>query len=236
MSRKVNKTAIGAFVVSAVVLLIIAILVFGSGGLFKDSEKYIVFFNGSVKGLSVGAPVVFRGVKIGSVNKINLSYNPKAKDVFIAVIIDSELSRVEGIPGKLGYPNYKKLIERGLRAKLEIQNFITGQLMVSFDFYPSKPVILQEITREYPELPALPISPDIFAVMDDLPIKEISNNLKKITAGIDNLFNSGELNEDFYELKNTLKEVTQTARSLRLLTEYLEQYPEALLKGKPDLK
>ena len=136
----------------------------------------------------------------------------------------------------MGYPNYKKLIERGLRAKLEIQSFITGQLMVSFDFYPDKPALLQEISKEYPELPALPISPDIFAVMDDLPVKEISNNLKKITAGIDTIFSSGELNEDFYELKNTLKEVTLAARSLRLLAEYLEQHPEALLKGKPDLK
>ena len=233
MSRKANKTAIGAFVVSAVALLIIGVLAFGTGALFKHSRKYILFFDGSVKGLSVGAPVIFRGVRIGTVSKINLFYDQKEKDVLIAVITDLELSFLNSAPNKLPYPDYNKLIEHGLRARLEIQSFITGQLMISFDFYPDKPVILQGISKEYPELPTLPISPDIFVVLEQFPIKEISENLKKITAGMDKLFNSGELEESFYELKNSFQEVAQSARSLRFFTEYLEQHPDALLKGKP---
>ena len=62
--RKANKVKIGAFVSGGVILLVLAILVFGSGALFKQSDKYIVFFDGSVKGLSAGAPVNFRVVKI----------------------------------------------------------------------------------------------------------------------------------------------------------------------------
>ncbi|MBL7151885.1 MAG: MCE family protein [Candidatus Omnitrophica bacterium] len=226
--RKANKTVIGAFVVGAVALLIIAITVFGSGALFKQSDKYVLFFDGSVKGLSEGAPVIFRGVKVGNVTDIKLLYNEKEKNVLIPVVIDVELSMVKGVPDKLGYPDYKQLIAEGLRAKLEIQNFITGQLMLGFDFYPDKPAKTYDIISKYPELPALPISPDIFDVMNEIPVKEIADDLEQTVNGLNRLVNS----EGVAELEKTLREVSQAARSTRLLTEYLEQHPEALLKGK----
>lgn len=228
MIKKANKTAIGAFVIGAVILLIAAILIFGSGTFFKQSDKYVLFFDGSVKGLSVGAPVIFRGVKIGNVSDINLVYDAKIKNALIAVIIDVELSRVEGFPERIGYPNYKKLINHGLRAGLEVQSFITGQLMLAFDFYPDKPANIYGIMEQYPELPTLPISPDIFELMNELPIKEIANNLKEAVEGINTLINSG----GSYGINNMLQEVSEAARSIRLLTEYLEQHPEAVLKGK----
>ncbi len=232
MMRKANKTKIGVFVVGAVVLLVIAILVFGSGALFKQTDKYIVFFDGSVKGLAVGAPVIFRGVKIGNVSSIDLAYNEGTKSVLIPVVIDVELSRVKGVPEKFGYPDYLRFVQEGLRAKLEIQNFITGQLMLAFDFYPENPQKIYNIVKNYPELPALPISPDIFEIMDEIPIKEIANNLAQAVIGINRLVNS----EGIADLDKTLREVTQSARSFGLLVEYLELHPEALLKGKPNLK
>ncbi|MDO8662897.1 MAG: MlaD family protein [Candidatus Omnitrophota bacterium] len=228
MIKKINKTTIGAFVVGGVVLLIVAILVFGSGALFRQSDKYVLFFNGSVKGLSVGAPVIFRGVKIGNVVSINLVYDEQTQEVLIPVVIDVELSRVMGIPEMPGYPDYTKFIKQGLRAKLEIQNFITGQLMIALDLYPNKPGKFYGIIKSYPELPALPISPDIFQVMDDIPIKEITVNLGQTLAGINRLVNS----EGISELDKTLKELTNSARFFGLFAEYLEQHPEALLKGK----
>ncbi len=228
MIKRVNKTVIGAFVVGAVGLLLTAVLVFGSGMLFKQSDKYVLFFNGSVKGLSVGAPVIFRGVKIGNVINISLIYDQETQEVLIPVIIDVELSRVTGIPEKQGYPEYEVFIKQGLRAKLEVQNFITGQLMLALDFYPDKPERLYGIIKSYPELPALPISPDIFEVMDDIPIKEITVNLDQAVTGINRLINSKGISE----LDRTLKEITNSARSFGLFVEYLEQHPEALFKGK----
>jgi paraquat-inducible protein B len=226
--RRANKTLIGAFVAGAIALLIVAIMVFGSGMLFKQSDKYVLYFDGSVKGLSEGAPVIFRGVKIGNVSKIGLLYDQKDKNVLIPVIIDVELARVKGVPDTFGYPDYKQLIEEGLRAKLEIQTFITGQLMIGFDFYPDKPARAYNIMKDYPELPTLPISPDIFDVMNEIPIKEIADDLEQTVSGINRLVNS----EGIAELEKTLREVSQAARSTRLLSEYLEQHPEALLKGK----
>lgn len=232
MIKKVNKTAIGVFVVGGAVLLVTAIIVFGSGMLFKQSDKYILFFDGSVKGLSEGAPVVFRGVKIGNVTSVSLIYDEKTKEVLIPVVIDVELARVKGVPDRFGYPDYGMLVKQGLRAKLEIQNFITGQLMIGLDFYPDDPLKMYNLIKEYPELPALPISSDIFKVMDEIPIKEIADNLGKAVAGISRLVNS----EGISELDKTLKEVTQAARNLGLLAEYLEEHPESILKGKTILK
>jgi paraquat-inducible protein B len=226
--RRANKTKIGIFVVGAVTLLVAAILIFGSGALFSKSDKYIVFFDGSVKGLSVGAPVIFRGVKIGIVSSIDLAYDEETKSVLIPVVIDVELARVKGVPDPLGYPDYENFIREGLRAKLELQNFITGQLMLGFDFYPQGPKKMYNITKRYPELPALPISPDIFEVMNEIPIKEITNNLAQAVTGINRLVNS----EGIADLNETLREITQSARAFGLLVEYLELHPEALLKGK----
>ena len=226
--RKANKTLIGAFVVGAVALLIIAVIVFGSGMFLKQSDKYVLFFDGSIKGLSEGAPVIFRGVKIGNVNNIGLLYNEKEKSVLISITIDVELSRVKGVPDKFGYPDYRQLIKEGLRARLEIQNFITGQLMLGFDFYPDQPAKLYDIIKKYPELPALPVSPDIFDIMNKIPVVKIANDLEQTVSGINRLVNS----EGIAEWAKTLREVSQAARSTRLLTEYLEQHPEALLRGK----
>jgi paraquat-inducible protein B len=227
--KKANKTKIGAFVVGAVVLLLAAILVFGSGSLFKQSDKYIVYFNGSVKGLSVGAPVIFRGVQIGNVDSIDLVYDQKTKNVLIEVVIDVELARVKGIPEQLGYPDYAQFVQQGLRAKLEIQNFVTVQLMLGLDFYPDDPEKLYHLARDYPELPALPISPDIFEIMNEVPIKDITANLAQVVTGINRLVNS----KGIMDLDKTLAEITKFARSFGLLVEYLELHPEALLKGKP---
>ncbi len=228
MIKKNNKTVIGLVVVGAVVLLIIAVLVFGSQNLFKRTDKYVLFFDGSVKGLSIGAPVIFKGVKVGSISDISLVYDPESKDVLIPVIIDAKLALVKGAPEKSGYTDYALLVKQGLRAGLEVQNFITGQLMIAFDFYPDKPVKFYGLIKKYPELPTLPISPDIFDVMNEIPIKEISQNLDDTVAGINKLINS----EGFYSLNSAVQEVTEAARSIRIFMEYMEQHPEAILKGK----
>jgi len=228
MSRKTNKTAIGIFVTGALALLVIGISVFGSGMLFKRSDKYALFFDGSVKGLTAGAPVVFRGVKIGDVKSVNLLYSPKTEDVHILVIIEVELTRVKGLSEDVGYPNYEELIKYGLRAKLETQSLVTGQLMISFDFYPDKPAKLVGIMKQYPELPTLPMPPSVFETMQGLPIKEIAKDVQGTCAGLNKLVNS----EGFRGMNNAIMEITQAARAMRVFLEYIEQHPEALLKGK----
>jgi len=232
MSVRANKTVIGIFVVGALVLLMVAIAVFGSGELFKRTNKFVLYFDGSVKGLAVGAPVMFRGVSIGTIKDISLIYDANAGTITLPVIVEIEQGRIKGAPsfGELG--GVKKLIALGLRANLEVQSFLTGQLMISFDFYPDKPAKLRGIVKGYPELPTLPTSPDMFETLENLPIKEIAKNLDAAVQGINKLINSSEIPRSLYDLQNTLQETRVAMRSVSLLTEYLEEHPESLLKGK----
>jgi paraquat-inducible protein B len=228
MSRKANKTAVGAFVAGAVILFIMGLSIFGSGFLFKRADKYVLFFEGSVKGLSAGAPVVFRGVKIGNVESVNLLYDKQTTNVNIMVNIEVELSRVKGVQKHVGHPNYEQLIKKGLRARLEVLSFVTGQLIVSFDFYPGTPVKFLDVKSEYTQIPTIPMAPSFVESIETLPVKEIAADVKGACAGINKLVNS----EAFCRLDETFYETTQAARAMRLFLEYLEQHPEALLKGK----
>jgi len=232
MSKKVNKTVIGVFVTGALVLLMVAIVVFGSGDLFKRTNKFVLYFDGSVKGLSLGAPVVFRGVNIGTVKDISLIYDSKAGTILLPVIVEIDQGRIKGTPSFGDLDGDKKMIALGLRANLEVQSFLTGQLMISFDFYPDRPAKLRGIIKGYPELPTLPVSPDIFEVMENLPIKEIAKNFEDTLQGVNKLVNSSEIPRGFYDLQNTLQQTQEAMHSVSLLTEYLEEHPESLLKGK----
>jgi len=232
MSQKANKTKIGLFVVGALGLLVAGIVVFGSGEIFKKTDKFVLYFDGSVKGLSIGAPVMFRGVSIGAVKDIRLIYDSKLGTITLPVIVEIEEDRIQGAPSFGDLSGDKKMIELGLRGKLEVQSFLTGQLMISFDFYPNIPANLRNIQSQYPELPTLPISPDIFELMNELPIKEIARNLELAAKGINHLVNSNDLQISIYELRKTFQETQRAMHSVSLLAEYLEQHPEAIFKGK----
>lgn len=224
MSRKANKTMIGMFVIGSVILLVIAILLFGSGIFFKNKIDYVLFFDNSINGLSLGTPVAFRGVNVGYIKDISLIYDEKSQTMLIPVIIEVDQSRVKSVQSKGSYEckacsDYRLLVTQGLRAKLVMQSFLTGQLMIAFDFYPGTPVKLRGIMKQYPELPTL-------------PSEGISESFENTMSGINKLVNSEGVQESFSELSGTLREVKGSARSFHLLTDYLEEHPEALLKGK----
>ena len=104
--------------------------------------------------------------------------------------------------------------------------------MISFDFYPTQPAKLRGILKNYTELPTLATTPDIFEMMNDVPIKEISKNLDEASKGINKLVNSSGISESFFDLQNTLQETKGAMHSISLLAQYLQEHPESLLKGK----
>ncbi|MEE8506260.1 MAG: MlaD family protein, partial [Kiloniellales bacterium] len=155
MAKKADPKKIGAFVVGAAVLVVVGLVVFASGQFFAKTRTFVLFFESSVGGLNVGAPVNFRGVRVGSVKDIVLRYNLGDDSLLIPVYVEFEPGRIEGVD--LERPkSAKQLIERGLRAQLGMQSFVTGQLSVEFDFHPGSPVRLAGAEIEYPELPTLP--------------------------------------------------------------------------------
>src|SRR6267142_2909084 len=88
MASQAKKTMIGAFVIGAVALAAAGITVFGSGRFFQNRTTFVMFFSGSITGLSVGSPVEFRGVKVGQVTKIAAVFDPKTLDITIPVYIE----------------------------------------------------------------------------------------------------------------------------------------------------
>jgi paraquat-inducible protein B len=157
MIQRSNPRVIGGFVLGGIGLLVAAILVFGSGQLFRKYEKAVIFFKGSVGGLRVGAPVDFRGVQIGSVQDISIQYDDQTGQFSIPVIVDIDPSRVKGVSRSDADKAFtmQTLIERGLRAELRQQSFVTGQMDVQLDFHPGAPAITVGSDLPYPEIPAI---------------------------------------------------------------------------------
>jgi paraquat-inducible protein B len=223
-----NKSLVGGFVLGALGLLIAAIIVFGSGKFFEKRYYFDLYFEGSVGGLNVGAPVVFKGVKIGSVTKIVIQGDVKA-DVFrIPVIIEIDPQSIELVNVEPGrnfvmdpYTRMKILIEQGLRGQLQTQSFLTGQLMVSLDFFPDKPAIYRG-SGKMPEIPTVPTTmEEVTKTLRNLPLKELVNSLLSTVEGIDRLVRSSELKETLISLKNTSDKTAEAVAEYRNLARQL---------------
>ena len=199
MSKPVNNTLVGAFVVGALVLLVAAVMILGSGKIFTKTEKFVLYFDGSVKGLDKGAPVVFQGVKIGSVIDIYMVADPISLRTWIPVIIQID---TRGIKLTSGTPHIREdialLIRRGLRAKLDIQSPVTAKLMVQLGMYPDTPVRLMNadavLKGGLPDLPQIPTLPSTFQLLvqalQELDLKGLVKKFNGIMDGLDVIISS----------------------------------------------
>jgi len=214
MSKPANKTVIGIFVVGAIALAVIAIVVLGSGKLFKKTTPAVCYFEGSVGGLNVGAPVVFRGVKIGTVTEVAFRFDPKGVSVTIPVFIELEQRR-ERVTKKETIETYKKLIDRGLKAQLEMQSIVTGQLQIALDFYPDKPAKYVKADPEYFEIPTIqsPLQ-ELTKKIEKIPIDEIFQKVLSAVEGIEKVVNSPEITEAIRSLNLALEDVRKLARNV----------------------
>jgi phospholipid/cholesterol/gamma-HCH transport system substrate-binding protein len=166
MAKRVNSTMIGMFVVGSLALAIAALIVLGSGHLFRRPHRFVCFFGGSLNGLKVGAPVKFRGVQIGTVEQIMLrlplSYGtvkpqPRPELPVIVDIDESQLKRWGGTGEALKPRELDLLIKRGMRAQLNMESLLTGVLFIELDFHPGTPVhMVLEPGAQIREIPTVP--------------------------------------------------------------------------------
>src|SRR5262249_26962746 len=133
MASQARKTLIGTFVVGAVALAAAGITIFGSGRFFQKRLTFVMFFSGSIAGLSVGSPVEFRGVRAGQVTKITAVLDPNTLSIMIPVYIeiDPKSLIVSGSEDAWSVFSQVKFhgafLEKGLKAQLEIESFVTRQ-------------------------------------------------------------------------------------------------------------
>jgi paraquat-inducible protein B len=213
MSKGASKTMIGGFVVGGVALLLVAVLIFGSGKIFSQKIKLVLFFEESVSGLSLGAPVVFRGVTIGSVVGVELWNYPKEMKMLIPVYIEIDPNRFK-MQGEGRRPDitFKRQIEKGLRAQIKMQSLVTGQLMIYVDYFPNKPLRLVGADPKVVEIPTIPSGTEaIMKALEQIPVQEIALKATKALEGIESLINSPETREVVGTLNTTLKDFQKAA-------------------------
>jgi len=216
MSRQASPTTIGAFVVGAIMLAIAALVLLAGDQWFRqDTSKFVMYFHGSVNGLNVGSPVMFRGVNIGTVTSIQLVVGRTETDVDIPVIVEVDNTRFvhthpESPKAETGN-DFDDLIKAGLRAQLHLQSLLTGQLFIQLNFQPDTPVNLvndEMYKSKYDEIPTLatPIE-RLGKSLQEFPADKVLKNIAAITEGMDKLVNSSQLTESLTALHAALDEL-----------------------------
>jgi paraquat-inducible protein B len=221
MSRRANPVLIGGFVVGAVVLLVTGIMAFGSGAIFRSTTTYVMYFGGDLSGLRVGAPVTFRGVPLGSVTAIRASLQRRFDRVETRIAVYAELE--EGaidIGADMPKPGadtegYRLLIENGLRAQLQMQSLVTGQLFVQLDFHPDQPPIFVGGDPSVLEIPTIPTPLEmvtqsarkVLERLGELPLEEIVENLNLSLQGAGKLLNSPDTQAAMANLNGAVQDL-----------------------------
>jgi len=210
MSKPIGKPIIGAFVVGAVALAVAGLIVLGGGEFLKKKYMRVMYFDGSVKGLKVGAPVTFRGVEVGTVSNIAIRTNPEDLTVRIPVMIEIDPASIETSGGHF-VDQIPRLVKRGLRAKLNLQSLVTGQLQIELDFMPDIKARLVGGKTKYAEIPTVPSTLSKFEKeLEQIPIQEIGHRLASIEKFLDN----PELGQSVHNLNQTILDMQKLVKDV----------------------
>ena len=233
MSQKISAALIGAFVVGALVLVIVAVIVFGSGQLFRKTQEFVLYFGGSVNGLRIGAPVKFMGVEVGSVKDIRLEMRGASGVHMIPVIIEIDLKKVirRGVAREEAMdPNtISEFVKQGMRGQLLTESFVTGVLYVGFDWFPKTPLRFVQQSGghfQYEEIPTVPTGLEeaqdaivrVVKKLDDIDFKAAINSLTKTSDRVGELASSPSLKSILRSLDSDMPELRGAILDLRRLT------------------
>lgn len=220
MSKPASKKLIGLFVLGAIALLVVALVIFGSGKIFTKTVPVVFYFEGSVKGLDVGSPVVIRGVKIGAVTDVELQLDVKDSSFRIPVHAEFDPAKISKIGGVKYTPQertaaMKKLIDQGLRAQLQMQSIVTGQLLINLNFLPDTPIRLVGTDPRQLEIPTVPTPIEELAQkLEKLPIEETFNKLASTVGRVEEIISSPEVEGGIKDLAQGMKEVRKLIKSI----------------------
>jgi len=211
-----------------------------------------MYFEKGVSGLSIGAPVEYKGIRLGTVVNVGVEANSEEKELITFAMVDIEPQRlpIEKLNTHLSYEDriiyihnyFKKMVDEGLRAQLQ-SNLLTGQSLIVLDVFPHA----QKMGVRYEKgdfiFPTVPETVtglikqinNLMTRLETLPLENISKNLDEATSNINDLIKSLNVEEGGMtgvQVNEMMDELTKAARSIRVMSEYLERHPESLIKGK----
>ena len=222
MSKQANPTLIGAFVLGAVALAVITTLLLAGGTWFGERRQHVLYFEGAAQGLQVGAPVVFLGVKVGTVKQIQLGHDEKNRRFLVSVTIEIEpqVVRTRGVEPveavDLGdRATVRKLVERGLRGRLRMQSLLTGQLYVDLDFHPSKPPHYAALDPDLSEIPTIRTTvEELKNKLEGFALDKFVADVAAISSAINKLMSAPATQELPLRLNATLRQLETLAAHL----------------------
>ena len=193
---------------------------------FARKNRWLLYFDGGVRGLQSGAPVELQGIQIGQVLDVNLEFDVE-KDAFrVPVLVETEPDRIQSSGSRPeGEENQKimdYLVAKGMRAQLKTGSLITGQLLVAIDMHPDAPPAKINWDGVYPVLPTIPTAMEeittsltqLLNKLEKVPIEQIGYELRDTIAGANRLVNSPELQASAAELNKTLNEAQKFVAAL----------------------
>ncbi len=216
MKIETNPKIVGAFVLGAVILIVVVFVVFGTARLFTNKYEYVIYFQSSVNGLKVGSSVKLRGVEIGYVEKITPIFD-KQGNFYVEVLIENYSDVIKGVgidlQGMTPQERLEFLVDRGLRAQLNIESLVLNQLYVKMDYFPKTEIVLLGLNKNYLEIPSVPAPREeieqtltnTLSSIANIPFAEISAQLISTMQSLDTLVDSKVLRESLLEMKNAFQ-------------------------------
>lgn len=223
MSKQSLSVSVGAFVVLALTLLVMVLLLINGDGLRgKETQKYEVLFESSVKGLNVGAPVTLRGVKIGDVLNVRAQFFHPQKTVLNVVT-------VEIYPDTISTGDHDdtdimpQLLQQGLAAQLDMQSVLTGLLYIEVGF-PGGKLTHHAVKTQYPQIPTVPGNlEEIMRQVEQVDLATIANNLDKILENLATVTDQDQLghlitnaDESFTTMKHAATDLAADMSDIRV--------------------
>jgi paraquat-inducible protein B len=231
MSKPANPKLIGAFVLGAIILIIGSLIVLGGGKFFQRTTPVVMYFQGSVAGLSAGSPVNFRGVRVGQVTKVSIRYQPNGGDPLIIPVFAELTPDNVQVAATHDQKNQFRpgsgvvlhtLIDEGLRAQLAIPSLVTGQATVSLDLIPGSPAEFRETYPGRVEIPTVPSTlqevqatlQQIYGKLSKLPLDELIQDTRTLIKGANRLVNDPGITQAVADASQAMTDLQQVARTL----------------------
>ena len=238
-ANKANPTLLGAFVVGGVLLLLAGLMAAAGGSLFTRRDRVVMLFDGSTYGLQVGAPVVFRGVRLGSVATIGLLYDPASDTFRVPVVAELERNMIKTLQAQasgsntgntsatLGLP---ALVAKGLSAQLSMQSLLTGQLYVDLDLRPAKPTQSLAAPHRHLAQDALEI-PTTTTALQNIKNQLDTVDFRRLLDDVGAIATSARSLVAGPQLKQALDDLAQITGNVKHLTARLDQRVDPLAQA-----